>query len=84
MFDWQTITVALIVLCAVAYVARRGWSRLRSFRATDNGNHENSCATGCGGCGSDKPQAATVAPAKVLVQISHTGSAARAADLQSR
>ncbi len=77
MFDWQTITVALIVLCAAAYVVRRGWSRLRSFRATDNGNNENSCATGCGGCGSDKPPVEPGAPAKILVQISRPGSAAR-------
>jgi len=77
MFDWQTITVALIVLCAAAYVVRRGWSRLRSFRATDNGNNENSCATGCGGCGSDKPRVAPSVPAHVFVQINRSGPTAR-------
>jgi FeoB-associated Cys-rich membrane protein len=51
MFDWQTIAVALIVAGACAYVARRGWKRLRSMRAAAGA----SCATGCGKCGEDLP-----------------------------
>jgi hypothetical protein len=66
MFDWQAIAVALIILCALAYTARRGLARLRSFRAGGKGNAP-SCATGCGNCGGEKE---TARPANVLVQIS--------------
>ena len=66
MFDWQALAVALIVLCALAYVARRGLARLRSFR-TRGRNNAPACATGCGNCGDEKE---TARPANVLVQIS--------------
>lgn len=66
MFDWQTLAVALIVLCALAYVARRGLARLRSFRLRGK-NGGAACATGCGNCGDEKEPAR---PASVLVQIS--------------
>ena len=46
-FDWQAIAVAIIVAAAFVYVARRGLSRLRSFRSKGGA----SCATGCGNCG---------------------------------
>ncbi len=66
MFDWQALAVALIVLCALAYVARRGLARLRSFRLRGGGKASD-CATGCGGCGNEKEP---TRPANVLVQIS--------------
>ena len=66
MFDWQALAVALIVLCALAYVARRGLARLRSCRLKGGGK-ATACATGCGGCGDEKE---TARPANVLVQIS--------------
>lgn len=66
MFDWQAIAVALIILGALAYVARRGLARLRSFRLRGRINAP-ACATGCGGCGEEKE---TARPANVLVQIS--------------
>ena len=66
MFDWQTIAVAIIVLGALAYTARRGLARLRSFRAGGRSSVP-ACATGCGGCGEEKE---TARPANVLVQIS--------------
>jgi len=62
--DWQSITVALIILAALAYTARRGLARLNSFRANKTGA---SCATGCGSCGGvEKP---ATKPATVLVSI---------------
>ncbi len=61
--DWQTVIVVLIILAALAYIARRGFSRLNSFRANKN---NASCATGCGSCGGEK---STPNPAKVLVSI---------------
>ena len=66
MFDWQALAVALIILCALAYVARRGHARLRSFRVRGRSDAA-ACATGCGGCGDEKE---TARPANVLVQIS--------------
>jgi hypothetical protein len=75
--DWQTIIVWLIIMAALAYVGRRGWARLRSFRAGGKGQGSAaSCASGCGSCGDEGPQAATHAsrPQNVLVQI---GSARR-------
>jgi hypothetical protein len=73
MFDWQALAVALIVLCALAYVARRGFARLRSFRAGARGGA--SCATGCGKCGDER--SATATPPKVLVQIQPPGKTTR-------
>jgi hypothetical protein len=67
MLDWQTIAVALIVAGALFYVARRGLSRLRSFRPGGEGGAP-SCATGCGKCGEDAP--APSQPATRVVQIS--------------
>ncbi|MFN2481936.1 MAG: hypothetical protein ABR554_10760 [Pyrinomonadaceae bacterium] len=66
MFDWQSIAVALIILCALAYVGRRGLSRLRSFRAGGKGGAA-ACATGCGGCGGETKE--VTRPSTVLVQI---------------
>ena len=66
MFDWQALAVALIILCALAYVARRGLARLRSFRLRGR-DDAPACATGCGNCGDEKE---TARPANVLVQIS--------------
>lgn len=72
-FDWQTITVALIILAALFYVARRGFARLRSFslNAKSNGG---TCATGCGKCGGEE---APKRPANVLIQIGSSKTAAR-------
>jgi len=67
-FDWQTVMVALAVLAATLYVGRRGWSRLRSFRAAGGGKLSD-CASGCGSCGEDKQVSAPRPPVKVLVQI---------------
>jgi hypothetical protein len=66
MFDWQEIAVALIILCALAYAARCGLARLRSFRA-GGGRDAPACATGCGSCGGGEKE--TARPASVLVQI---------------
>ncbi|HEX8852381.1 MAG TPA: FeoB-associated Cys-rich membrane protein [Pyrinomonadaceae bacterium] len=65
MFDWQTIAVALIILGALVYVARRGIRRLRSF-GTQAGAPP--CATGCGSCGGEPATKTKAAP--LLVQIS--------------
>ena len=73
MFDWQTVVVALVVLAALLYVARRAQARLRSLRAS---GAATSCETSCGSCGGDaKPAPST--PAKVLVQIGRGDPAAR-------
>ncbi len=68
--DWQIIAVSLIVLAAVAYVARRGLARLRSFRLSGRGTGggDSSCATGCGSCG-DGAQKTPATRDKRLVQI---------------
>ena len=46
-FDWQMVAVVLVVAGAFLYVARRAWSRLRSFGKKGGA----SCSTGCGNCG---------------------------------
>ena len=75
MIDWQIIAVSLIVLAAVAYVARRGLARLRSFRLSGRGTGggDSSCGTGCGSCGGE--QKMPVAPDKRLVQINRPSTA---------
>ncbi|HKP71448.1 MAG TPA: hypothetical protein VJT82_00830 [Pyrinomonadaceae bacterium] len=72
-WDWQTVAVSLIILAALAYVGRRGWSRLRSFAA--GGRAKAACATGCGSCGDEKPASAT--PRTTLVQIAGVGNGTR-------
>lgn len=75
--DWQTITVILIVTGALAYLGRRGWARWRSFRggvSVEGG--PSSCATGCGGCGTEKP-AASLTPPRMLVQIKSASNSSR-------
>jgi hypothetical protein len=77
--DWQLVAVWLIILAALAYVGRRGWARARSFRARGEGGAASSaasCATGCGSCGDERPQASSIAakatrPQNVLVQITN-------------
>ncbi len=78
MLDWQNILVALIVLAAVGYVARRGLQHLRSFRAGKKGDSASasSCTTGCGSCG-ESPKPSTT-PRTVFVEIG------RSKTLQSR
>jgi hypothetical protein len=71
MFDWQTITVALIILAALVYVGRRGLSRLRSFNAAKAG--AASCETGCGKCETSQ----TAAPLKTIVQIQRSPTSSR-------
>lgn len=69
MFDWQTITVALIILMALLYAGQRAWTRLRSFKARQA--TDSACATGCGTCGSEqKPKPAT--PRTVFVEITRS------------
>lgn len=85
--DWQNVAVCLIILAALAYVARRGLARVRSFRAGGRGQaiSASSCASGCGGCGDGEqsPASATKAttavtrPQNVLVQITNAGGATR-------
>ena len=77
MFDWQNVTVALIILAACLYVGRRVWARLRSLGGARDGQAGASCATGCGACGGDDKteQRAATPPAKVLVQIGRANSA---------
>jgi len=72
-FDWQTIAVALIVLAALIYTARRALARLRSFSTSGRGAAASSCATGCGKCGDDE-EAPAARPANVFVQISSNRS----------
>jgi cytochrome c553 len=67
-FDWQLIAVALIVLAALVYTARRALARLRSFAAGGGAAASSSCATACGKCGDEDAQAAR--PTNVYVQIS--------------
>jgi len=74
MWDWQTVAVWLIILAALAYVARRGWMRLHSFRAS--GKAETPCASGCGSCGTEKMTARTLAT-QVLVQLNRSHSATK-------
>ncbi len=77
MLDWQNILVALIVVAAVGYVARRGLQRLRSFRAGKGDSAAaSSCATGCGSCGESQKPSTT--PRTVFVEIG------RSKTLQSR
>ncbi|MDQ3686602.1 MAG: hypothetical protein M3430_13540 [Acidobacteriota bacterium] len=77
MFDWQTVTVAIIILAALAYVSRRGWARLRSFTARGSSS-ASSCASGCGSCGNGERQVTTTtSPAKPFIQISRSASTPR-------
>ena len=57
MFDWQVIVVAFVLLIAVGYLGRRGWSRISSLAASERNAH--SCDKACGHCegeGSVVPQ----------------------------
>ena len=66
-YDWQSIAVALIVLAALLYVARRAWARLRSMRAGAKS------AIDCGSCGDGGAKPRPTAPRPtVLVQIERT------------
>ncbi len=73
MFDWQTIAVVLIILAALAYVARRALSRLRSFRLSKR-QGAPACSTGCGACGEAKQPAR---PAPTFVRISPSAKTSR-------
>jgi hypothetical protein len=66
-FDWQTIAVALIILAACFYVARRAAARLRSMRVSRRGGAD-ACETGCGSCGGE-PKLARATGSRTLVQI---------------
>ncbi|HVF57167.1 MAG TPA: hypothetical protein VM934_13510 [Pyrinomonadaceae bacterium] len=72
--DWQAVAVALIIIAALAYTARRALGRLRSFRASGR-TGAAACETGCGSCGGEPKVAARSAPA--LVQINRAGGTAR-------
>lgn len=65
-FDWQLVAAALIVGVAAIYVARRGWSRARTFLAA-----KGSTASGaaCSGCDSSSPKRAPAANRTVFVEI---------------
>jgi hypothetical protein len=76
--DWQIVAVWLIILAALAYVGRRGWARLRSFRAGGKGEAASSCVSGCGSCGDAQTTAATATRPQIgLVQITNGGRAMR-------
>ena len=79
--DWQNVAVWLIILAALAYVGRRGWARLLSFRAGGRGQaaSSSSCASGCGSCGDARPAAVatTTRAQNGLVQITNGGRAMR-------
>ena len=75
MLDWQTTAVILIVLAALAYVARRALARLRSFRLS-RGQGAPACSTGCGACGEAKPETRTAPP---VVQITSSRTPRRPA-----
>ena len=75
MFDWQTIAVILIILAALAYVARRALARLRSFRLSKRGAAP-ACSTGCGSCGEVKEQ---TRPVPSIVQITSSKAQSRRA-----
>ena len=79
--DWQSIAVALIVLAALLYTARRALARLRSFSTSGRGGSASSCATGCGKCGDDG-EATTARPANALVQISSSRTQPRSGGSQ--
>ena len=61
MFDWQTFAVTLIILAALAYVARRALARLRSFRLSKR-QGAPACPTGCGSCDDAKTKTTTAPP----------------------
>lgn len=69
MFDWQTIAVALIILGALFYVARRALARLRSFRPRGREKFSE-CATACGKC--DDGERARSQTVSAPVHISRT------------
>ena len=73
--DWQSIAVALIVLAALLYTARRALARLRSFSTSGRGGSASSCARGCGK-GGDDGEATAARPANAFVQISSERSRA--------
>ncbi|HEY0079502.1 MAG TPA: FeoB-associated Cys-rich membrane protein [Pyrinomonadaceae bacterium] len=77
MFDWQNLTVALIILAACLYTVRRAWRRVRSMRGGQSDANASTCATGCGNCGDDAKT--TAMPAKVLVQIGRSPGTGRRA-----
>lgn len=75
-FDWQNVTVALLILAALVYLGRRGWARLRSMRP---GARAADCATGCGGCGQEGRAVTAAAPVGGLVQLSRGRAGSRPA-----
>lgn len=48
MFDWQLLTVALIIGGSALFVGARTWNRIRSFNA---GVEKSRGTSGCTGCG---------------------------------
>jgi hypothetical protein len=50
-FGWQDLLVTLLVAVAVAYLARRAWSLVRS-------RGQGGCGSACGGCKS--PEASSI------------------------
>ena len=50
MADWQTVSTALIVVGACAYIGRRIWLRFRSLVNTKT-EIRLRCGSGCGECG---------------------------------
>jgi hypothetical protein len=58
--DWQTAAVAIVMFCAVAYLARSGWRFLRGSR------------TGCGGgCGCSEKGASEGQAKSVIIPADH-------------
>ncbi|HEX5709249.1 MAG TPA: hypothetical protein VFX96_18240 [Pyrinomonadaceae bacterium] len=71
--DWQAAVVAVIVLAAAAYFARRALARLRSF-----GGGAKADVPACGNCEQGEKPSTNAPTAKVLVQIAPSKNATRA------
>ena len=53
MLDWQNILVALILLLAGLYLAKRGWDRIKAVRRGVPANGAGCHSGKCGGCGGE-------------------------------
>lgn len=77
--DWQNVAVLLTVLAASFYVARRGWSRLRSFGLRKGEAPIDSLAPSCGSCAGNR-KTKTAPTINVLVQIKRPRTTSRRAN----
>jgi hypothetical protein len=73
--DWQSVIVVVLVLAALAFVARRGWTRLQSVVGTKV-SVRSSCASACGACDGhkrvlDQSGAASNIPSGAGIRVPH-------------